>query len=208
MTYPPQPARSGQNVLTLKNMSQSYDGKTWVYEDLNLTLERGQKIALVGPNGSGKSTLIKLLAGAIPYQEGERKLGHNVRAGYFSQHRTEMFRSGKTVLEEALNTERHHSEQTVRTLLGSFLFRGDAVFKKVEVLSGGEKSRLGLARLLLDHGDRTARHAGRTLWLEQVVVRDVKKPRGVRQSQPASKSSTRSGRTAWRSCANDALSSP
>ncbi len=146
----PQPSRSGQNVLALKNIRQSYDGKNWVYQGLDLTLERGQKIALVGPNGAGKSTLIKLLAGAIPFQAGDRKLGHNVEAGYFSQHRAEMFRPGKTVLDEALNTERNNSELTVRTVLGSFLFRGDAVFKKVEVLSGGEKSRLGLARLLLD----------------------------------------------------------
>src|SRR5207302_3435969 len=70
--------------------------------------------------------------------------------GYFSQHRAEMFRAGRTVLEEALDIERHHTEQTVRTVLGSFLFSGDAVFKKVDVLSGGEKSRLGLAKLLLD----------------------------------------------------------
>jgi ATP-binding cassette, subfamily F, member 3 len=147
----PQPARSGQNVLMLKNIRQSYDdGKTWVYDGLDLTLERGQKIALVGPNGAGKSTLIKLLAGAIPYQSGEKKVGFNVEVGYFSQHRAEMFRPGKTVLEEAMNTQRHHKEQTVRTLLGSFLFKGDSVFKPVEVLSGGEKSRLGLARLLLD----------------------------------------------------------
>jgi len=146
----PQPARSGQNVLTLKNVRQSYDGKRWVYEGLNLTLERGQKIALVGPNGAGKSTLIKLLAGAIPFQEGERRLGHKTEVGYSSQYRAEMFKAGRTVLQEALDTRRSHTEQTVRTVLGSFLFRGDAVFKKVEVLSGGEKSRLGLARLLLD----------------------------------------------------------
>jgi len=146
----PQPARAGQNVLTLKNLRQSYDGKKWVYDGLDLTLERGQKIAFVGPNGAGKSTLLKILAAAIPFQEGERKLGYNVTCGYFSQHRAEMFRPGKTVLEEAINTGRSHSEQTVRTVLGSFLFRDNTVFKKVEVLSGGEKSRLGLARLLLD----------------------------------------------------------
>ena len=146
----PQPARAGQNVLTLKNLRQSYDGVKWVYEGLDLTLERGQKVAFVGPNGAGKSTLLKILAGAIPFQEGERKLGYNVTCGYFSQHRAEMFRPGKTVLEEAINTGRSHSEQTVRTVLGSFLFRDNTVFKKVEVLSGGEKSRLGLARLLLD----------------------------------------------------------
>lgn len=146
----PQPARSGQNVLVLNNIRQSYDGHHWVYEGLDLTLERGQKIALVGPNGAGKSTLIKLLAGAITFQEGERKLGYNVEPGYFSQHRAEMFRAGRTVLEESMDTKRNNTEVTVRTLLGSFLFRGDAVFKKVDVLSGGEKSRLGLARLLLD----------------------------------------------------------
>jgi len=146
----PQPARSGQNVLTLKNIRQSYDGKKWVYDGLDLTLERGQRIALVGPNGAGKSTLLKLLAGAIEFQEGERKLGFNVECGYFSQHRAEMFQVGRTVVEEAMSTKRSHSEQTVRTVLGSFLFRDKTVFKKVDVLSGGEKSRLGLARLLLD----------------------------------------------------------
>jgi ATP-binding cassette subfamily F protein 3 len=146
----PQPARSGQNVLTIKDVRYSYDGKRWVYEGLDLTLERGQKIALVGPNGAGKSTLLKLLSGVILPQEGERKLGYNVECGYFSQHRAEMFRPGKTVLEEAINTKRNNTELAVRTVLGSFLFRGDMVFKKVEVLSGGEKSRLGLARLLLD----------------------------------------------------------
>lgn len=146
----PQPARAGQNVLTLKNIVQSYDGQRLVYNGLDLTLERGQRIALVGPNGAGKSTLLKLLAGAIPFQSGERRLGYNVRVGYFSQHRAEMFQPGRTVFEEAASTGRSHSELTVRTVLGSFLFRDSAVFKKVEVLSGGEKSRLGLARLLLD----------------------------------------------------------
>jgi ATP-binding cassette, subfamily F, member 3 len=137
-------------VLTLKDVSQSYDGKRKVYEDLNLTLERGQRIALVGPNGAGKSTLVKLLAGQIPILMGERREGYGVEVGYFSQHRAEMFRPGKTALEEAINTKRGRSEQSVRTVLGSFLFRGDSVFKKVDVLSGGEKSRLALARLLLD----------------------------------------------------------
>jgi ATP-binding cassette subfamily F protein 3 len=146
----PQPARSGHNVLVLKDLHQSYDGKHWVYQGLDLTLERGQRIAFVGPNGAGKSTLLKLLAGAIPFQKGERKLGHAVEAGYFSQHRMEMFTPGRTVLQEAQATRRSHGEQMVRTLLGSFLFRGDSVFKPVDVLSGGEKSRLGLARLLLD----------------------------------------------------------
>lgn len=146
----PQPARSGHNVLVLKGIRHSYDGQRNVYDGLDLTLERGQKIALVGPNGAGKSTLLKLLAGQLEVQSGERRLGHEVEVGYFSQHRAEMFREGRTVFEEAANTRRAHSETTIRTVLGSFLFQGDAAYKKVEVLSGGEKSRLGLARLLLD----------------------------------------------------------
>ncbi len=146
----PQPKRSGQNVMQLKDLRQSYDGKHFVYDGLDLTLERGQKIAFVGPNGAGKSTLLKLLAGQIPFQSGERKLGFDVEVGYFSQHRAEMFKEGRTVFQEACDTRRAHSETTIRTILGSFLFHGDMAFKKVEVLSGGEKSRLGLAKLLLD----------------------------------------------------------
>ena len=146
----PQPARSGQVVLSLRDVSQTYDGKRFIYQDLNLALERGHRVALVGPNGAGKSTLMKMLAGVLPIAGGERKEGFNVSIGYFSQHRAEMFKPGSTVVQTASDTKRSHSEQTVRTVLGSFLFQGDTVFKKVEVLSGGEKSRLGLARLLLD----------------------------------------------------------
>lgn len=146
----PQPKRSGHNVLVLKNIRQSYDGERYVYDGLDLTLERGQRIVLVGPNGAGKSTLLKLLAGNLPFQSGERKLGHEVEVGYFSQHRIEMFRAGRTAFEEAADTRRAHGETTIRTILGSFLFRGDAAYKKIDVLSGGEKSRLGLAKLLLD----------------------------------------------------------
>jgi ATP-binding cassette subfamily F protein 3 len=146
----PQPERSGQNVLVLEGVKQSYDGKTFIYNGLDLTLERGQKIALVGPNGAGKSTLLKLLAGVLPFQAGERKLGFNVEAGYFSQHRSDMFQPGRTAFQEAADTRRAHSETGIRTLLGSFLFSGEMVHKKVEVLSGGEKSRLGLVKILLD----------------------------------------------------------
>jgi ATP-binding cassette subfamily F protein 3 len=146
----PQPKRSGHNVLVLKDIRQSYDGKRWIYNGLDLTIERGQKIVLVGPNGAGKSTLLKMLAGNLAFQSGERKLGFEVEIGYFSQHRAEMFRPERTVFQEACDTRRAHSETNIRTILGSFLFRGEAVNKKVEVLSGGEKSRLGLARLLLD----------------------------------------------------------
>jgi len=102
------------------------------------------------PNGAGKSTLLKLLAGNLKFQSGTRKVGFNVEVGYFSQHRSDMFSEDKTAYREAANTRRAHSETTIRTVLGSFLFRGEAADKKISVLSGGEKSRLGLAKLLLD----------------------------------------------------------
>jgi ATP-binding cassette subfamily F protein 3 len=112
--------------------------------------ERGQRIVLVGPNGAGKSTLLKILAEVVIPQSGTRTLGHNVKAGYYSQNRVEMLQPGRTVLEEAFDTPQRVTEQFVRTLLGCFLFRGDDVFKQVSVLSGGEKSRLALVKLLLD----------------------------------------------------------
>src|SRR5205823_4237767 len=105
---------------------------------------------LVGPNGAGKSTLLKLLADVLPVQHGTRELGHNTRTGYFSQNRIDVLDASHTVLESARDMPNPVSEQTARTVLGSFLFRGDDVFKTVAVLSGGEKSRLALVRLLLD----------------------------------------------------------
>jgi ATP-binding cassette subfamily F protein 3 len=144
----PQPARSGARGLELKGLHHAY-GDQLVYRCLNLTIERGQKTVLVGPNGAGKSTLLKLLAGILPVQEGERILGHNVELGYFSQHRAEMFDLSRTVLAEASDIADPPGEQMVRSILGAFLFRGDDVFKPVSVLSGGEKSRLALAKLLL-----------------------------------------------------------
>src|SRR6185503_17937010 len=121
-----------------------------VYQGVDFQAERAQRIVLVGPNGAGKSTLLKILGGVLEPQEGTRELGHNVRTGYYSQYRVDMLNLKRTVLEEALDTPQRVTEQFVRTLLGCFLFRGDDVFKKVEVLSGGEKSRLALVKLLLD----------------------------------------------------------
>ena len=144
----PQPARGGARVLEVKQLQHAY-GEILVYRDLNLTIERGQRTVLVGPNGAGKSTLLKLLAGVLPVQRGERRLGINVELGYFSQHRAEMFDLRRTVLAEALAMANPPGEQIVRSILGAFLFRGDDVFKPVSVLSGGEKSRLALAKLLL-----------------------------------------------------------
>jgi ATP-binding cassette, subfamily F, member 3 len=148
----PQPPRSGLKVIELKNVRQAY-GDHVVYRDLNFTAERGQRIVLVGPNGAGKSTLLKILAGVIPIQGGVRELGANVTAGYFAQQRTETLDANSTVLDNMMvlrTAQNDLTEQTARMILGGFLFRKDDVFKKVSVLSGGEKSRLNLARLLVD----------------------------------------------------------
>jgi ATP-binding cassette subfamily F protein 3 len=169
----PQPQRSGQRAITLKHVKFGYESELdstvvgrdalprvqaerqlgptrLIYDDLNFEAERGQRIVLVGPNGAGKSTLLKLLAGVLQPLAGEHRLGHNAKSGYFAQHRAAMLNLKHTVLQEALDTPQRVSEQFVRTVLGSFLFRGDDVFKPVSVLSGGEKSRLALVKLLLD----------------------------------------------------------
>ena len=145
----PQPLRSGQKVITLENIHFAY-GENVVYRGMDFLAERDQRIVLVGPNGAGKSTLLKILAGVVVPQSGTRTLGHNAKAGYYSQYRVEMLQESRTVFEEAMDTPSRVTEQSIRTLLGSFLFRGDDVFKKVSVLSGGEKSRLALVKLLLD----------------------------------------------------------
>ena len=132
-----------------ENMTGGY-GAVDILHSCTLAVEPGEIAVIVGPNGAGKSTLLKLLAANVAPQTGERELGHNVKAGYYSQYRVDMLDPERTVLEEGLDTPQAVTEQFVRTLLGSFLFRGDDVFKKVSVLSGGEKSRLALVKLLLD----------------------------------------------------------
>jgi ATP-binding cassette subfamily F protein 3 len=148
----PQPLRSGLKVVSLKNVQQAY-GDHVVYQDLNFEAERGQKIVLVGPNGAGKSTLLKILADVIPIQGGVRDLGSNVIPGYFAQNRADNLKLDITVLENVMElrtAENQLTEQQARAVLGGFLFRKDDVYKKVSVLSGGEKSRLALARLLVN----------------------------------------------------------
>lgn len=145
----PQPQRSGLKVIRLKDIDHAY-GENVVYRGMDFEVEREQRIVLVGPNGAGKSTLLKLLAGVLLVQSGERILGHQVKSGYYAQYRVDTLNPERTVFEEALDTPQRVTEQFVRTVLGSFLFRGDDVFKKVKILSGGEKSRLALVKLLLD----------------------------------------------------------
>src|SRR6266567_3019412 len=151
----PQPVRSGLRVITLKDVDHAY-GDLVVYRGMHFHAERGQRTVLVGPNGAGKSTLLKLLSGVLPLQHGVRELGHNVRTSYFSQNRIDVLDASHTVLDSARDMLNPVSEQTARTVLGSFVFRGDDVFKILSVLSGGEKSRLALVRLLLDQIGRAS----------------------------------------------------
>jgi ATP-binding cassette, subfamily F, member 3 len=144
----PQPPRSGRVVLELVAAAKRY-GDVTVYEGLDLAIERGRKIALVGPNGAGKSTLMRLLAGVDPLDSGEYRVGHNVALSYFAQDRGASLEPDKTVLDVVTAAAPIELVPQVRNLLGAFLFSGDAVFKPTRVLSGGERSRLALATLLL-----------------------------------------------------------
>ena len=144
----PEPPRSGSEVISLKNLSKSY-GENVVYQDINLTLSRGDRVALVGPNGAGKTTMLKILADVMPFDSGERKTGHNVITTYYAQHVLELLDPDNTMIEEVQKSAPAESEQNLRTTLGGFLFSGDDVLKPISVLSGGEKARVALAKLLL-----------------------------------------------------------
>ena len=144
----PEPPRSGSEVISLRNLSKSY-GENVVYQDINLTLSRGDRVALVGPNGAGKTTMLKILADVMPFDSGERKTGHNVITTYYAQHVLELLDPDNTMIEEVQKSAPAESEQNLRTTLGGFLFSGDDVLKPISVLSGGEKARVALAKLLL-----------------------------------------------------------
>jgi ATP-binding cassette subfamily F protein 3 len=143
----PEPLRSGHVVIALKNIDKSYDTKT-VYRDLNLVLNRGDRVALVGPNGVGKTTLLKILAGVLPFEKGERILGHNVTNAYFAQYYIELLNPNNTVIDELRLVAPDETDQRLRGMLGAFLFSGEDVSKEVAVLSGGEKTRLAIAKML------------------------------------------------------------
>ena len=144
----PEPPRSGSKVIWLTNVSKSY-GDNPVYRGMDLELSRGDRVALVGSNGAGKTTLLKILAGVLPIDAGERKTGHNVETAYYAQHVLELLNLNNTVIEELQQAAPTESEQNLRNTLGGFLFSGDDVGKPISVLSGGEKARVALAKLLL-----------------------------------------------------------
>jgi ATP-binding cassette subfamily F protein 3 len=148
-SFPPA-EHSGKVTLQIKNLKKSYDGETNVFENLNLEVSKGEKIAVLGMNGAGKSTLMKIIAGKENYNSGKIEYGFNVIIKYFAQEQSSAMDTDKTVLETLEEVSSGETQSGLRTLLGGFLFRGDDVFKKVEVLSGGEKSRLALARMLLE----------------------------------------------------------
>jgi ATP-binding cassette subfamily F protein 3 len=146
----PATIESGYSVLTMTGIDKAYGDKQ-IYKGLDFEITKGQKLCLVGPNGAGKSTLLKMIAGVLEPDAGTRKLGHQVNLGYFSQTRLDVLNPARTVFEELVSaTERSVPQAQLRTLLGVFNFRGDDVFKHVRVLSGGEKSRLILAKLLVN----------------------------------------------------------
>ncbi len=145
-TFPPAPS-SGRDVLQVENLSKSYQGRQ-VFSGVNLQLQRGDKVAVVGVNGAGKSTFLKILAGLIEADEGLVRLGSNVRLSYFGQHQAQELSPQLSALDTMALAGEDLTVTRMRSLLGAFLFRGDEVEKKVAVLSGGEKSRLALARMI------------------------------------------------------------
>ncbi len=145
-SFPPA-APSGRDVLTLKGLRKSFGDKT-VFADVTCSLQRGDKLAVVGVNGAGKSTLLKIIAG-LESADGEKKLGHNVILTYFGQHQARELAGSLSLLDTVYHAAKDMTITRVRSLLGAFLFSGDEVDKKVEVLSGGEKSRVALAKMLV-----------------------------------------------------------
>jgi ATP-binding cassette subfamily F protein 3 len=144
----PQPPRSGRLVGRLHQVHKAYRDNV-VYAGIDFAVERGQKVALVGVNGAGKSTLLKMLAGVLPADRGERALGAHVQVHYYAQHQLDALDPSRTVLEELEQADPESAIGRLRGILGSFLFSGDQVDKRVSVLSGGEKARVALAKMLV-----------------------------------------------------------
>ncbi|KAA0210351.1 MAG: ABC-F family ATP-binding cassette domain-containing protein [Ignavibacteriaceae bacterium] len=148
-SFPPA-THSGKVTFEMSGMSKSYDGINYVLEDINININRGEKIAFVGDNGAGKSTLARIIAGIEPFNTGELRAGHLVVTKYYSQNQADELDQSKSVLEIMDEASTGEVRRNLRSILGGFLFSGDDVFKPVRVLSGGEKSRLALAKMLIE----------------------------------------------------------
>jgi ATP-binding cassette subfamily F protein 3 len=144
----PEPPRTGRRVATVAGLHKAY-GDNVVYAGVDFAVERGQRVALVGENGAGKSTLLKILAGILSFERGERTLGTHVAVHYYAQHQLDALTPSNSVLEELIAAAPGLPHTRLRAILGAFLLSGDAVDKKVAVLSGGEKARLALAKMLV-----------------------------------------------------------
>ena len=147
LIFPPAD-RSGREVVKVENLTKSFGSNT-VLKNINLVLERGEKISFVGQNGQGKTTLAKIIVNALDYDTGNVRLGHNVKIGYYAQNQSDLLNTKLTVLETMENNATEETGTNIRKLLGAFLFSGEDVDKKVVVLSGGEKARLAIAVMLL-----------------------------------------------------------
>lgn len=148
----PQPVRAGDVVLSFEKLSQFFDGKP-IFTNISGEVRRGEKVAVIAPNGAGKTTLFNIIVGHLSSPEDSVVFGHNVTYAYFEQDQTRVLHPKNTVLQEVLQYAPHVSEATVRTMLGSFLFSGDDVEKTISVLSGGERCRVALVKLLLQNAN-------------------------------------------------------
>jgi ATP-binding cassette subfamily F protein 3 len=144
--------RSGREVLSIRGLSKSF-GPLTLYRDLNLRVMRGERVSIIGPNGAGKTTLLRLIAGELRADQGEAALGHNVTMSYYAQHLSEMLDPNKTILAEVYQVVPHETVSFVRGVCGAFLFSGSDVDKAVGVLSGGERARVSLAKILVKPGN-------------------------------------------------------
>lgn len=144
--------RAGNVVLTVKNVSHAFDGNV-LFQNMSCTIMRGKKVALIAPNGMGKTTLFNLIAGTLPLQHGSVTFGHNVTTAYFEQDQTRVMNKDNTVLQEVFDACSRVPEERIRSFLGSFLFSGDETKKKIWQLSGGEKNRVAMVKVLLQNAN-------------------------------------------------------